>query len=150
MDDDLRNLLSTDLDFFPLTQPTTLQARKLTRDTPTEIANIFFLNLKDDSTPPSIPHRSLPAQLFTPEETNFPRPPKPFFSKSFALAQLLPQTQMQPGEHQNIKIKPPFPPKTTTVKPSVNIQVDPTSLPIVRLKSSVTTSSLHRKLSLST
>ena len=56
---------------------------------------------------------------------------------------IIPHTKLQSNQTPNCTFKHPISPKTTTVKPStVNIQLHPTSIPIIRPKSAIPTSSL--------
>ena len=64
-------------------------------------------------------------------------------SAGLPLAQMIPQTQLQTHQSQISTLKPPIPATTTTVKLStVNIQLHPTSTPIIRPKLSIPNSSL--------
>ena len=138
MEDYLGTLLSADPDFYPLTRPTKLQATQSTPYTPTQFVNTLYPNIKDPSAPPPNLHQSLPANLTTHDEAIFPRPRLPLFSNTSAglvLAQTLPQTQLQSHQPQISTHKPQILSKTTTVKScTVNIQLNPTSIRIIRPK----------------
>ena len=135
IDEDLGNLLSADPDFFPLTQQKTLQATQSTPNTPTQVLNTLYLKVNDHSTPPPNLHQSLPAHFTTYDKSILPRRTTILFSNTSAglpLAQMLPQRKLQSHQPQVNFFKPPFPPKTTTVKPStVRIQSNLTSIPII-------------------
>ena len=99
---------------------------------------------------PLLIYKSFPAYLTTHDKTIFPRPSTPFLSNTSAglvLAQMTFQTQLPCHQAQISTFKTPIPPETTTVKPStVNIQLDPTSIPIIRPKPSIPLSSLTANL----
>ena len=81
-DEDLGTLLSADPVFFPLTQPTTLQATQSTPNTPTHVANTLYSSINDPPTSPFLKSTSIPpAHLTAHDKTFFPRPPTPFIFK---------------------------------------------------------------------
>ena len=56
---------------------------------------------------------------------------------------MIPQTQLQSHQVQISTFKPPIPTNTIAVKPStMNIQLHPKSVPVIRTKPSTPTSSL--------
>ena len=147
MDEYLGSLLSADPDFLPLTWPATLQATQSFPYIPTQILNTPYLEIIDPLTPPRNLHQSFPANLTTPDKTIFPRPQTLLISDNAGgppLAQMIPQTQLKSHQPHFSTFKLPSPTKTTTVETStVNIQLDPTSVPINRPKFFITISSIN-------
>ena len=123
-----------------------MQAAQSTPNTSTEVVNTLYLNMNDPSTPPLNLHQSLPTHLTTYDKTIFPRTPTPLFSNTSAgvpLSRMTFQTQLQSHQPQIATFEPPILPKATNVKPStVSMQLNPTSVPIIRPKPSIPTSSL--------
>ena len=146
MDEYLRTLPSADPNFFHLSQPITLQATQSTPNTPTQVANTLYPNISDPPTISPTLYQSLPSHFTTHDKTIFPQSATSLFSKTSAglpIAQMIPQPQLQSHQPQISTFKPPISDKTTTDKPStVKIQLHPTSIPIVRPKVSIPTSSI--------
>ena len=84
--------------------------------------------------------------MTTHDKITFAQPPSPLFSNTsdgLPSTQMIPETQLQSHQPQITNFRPPIPPKTTTAKPStVNILINWTSMPIIRRKPSISTSSV--------
>ena len=85
MDEYFGTLLSSDTDFFPFNKPATLPATQSIPNSPTNMVNTPYPNLRDNfDTPPLNLHHSLPAQIPVSSVNTFPRPPTPLFSYPFS------------------------------------------------------------------
>ena len=120
----LGTLFFSDPDFFPIQRPSTLPATQSTPNSPTNLVNTLYPNIRINSdTPPLNLHQSPAAQIHVSSVHSFPGPPTPLFvfypSSELLTAQISISTPSQIAQTLISTFKPEVFLKPTEIKPSI-------------------------------